>query len=118
MKPITINVQISKCPKQYESIRLGGEWMVEDGETPEDVMRQAIDTLNKFYDEQTGAKPKEQPQPKSEAKKPLHINTDASTIQSIVKRIESGVKLEKVLEFYEPDNEVLNVLKLAAETNK
>ena len=29
MKPTTINVQITKCPKQYEAVRLGMEASLE-----------------------------------------------------------------------------------------
>lgn len=51
------------------------------------------------------------------AKEPLHFSTDTKKIQAIVKRIEKGVKLDKVLEYYEPDEDTLNVLKLAAKLN-
>ena len=35
MKPTTINVQITKCPKQYEAVRLGLEATLDPGETVE-----------------------------------------------------------------------------------
>lgn len=132
MKPITINVQISKCPKQYESVRLGGEWTVDEGETAEQVMAAALAELNKFYAESQAPKPKADPAPATPAaaaaaaapapaadkKKPLSFGKDTKTIQAICKRIEAGTPLDKVLEFYEPDEQTMAVLKLAADFNK
>ena len=130
MQAITINVQISKCPRQYECVRLGGEWTVESGETPESVMARALEILNAFYEEsQRGTKAVEQKveqrvEPKVEQKveqkavepiikTPLTMS-DTKTLNAICRRIEVGVKLEQVLEYYEPDDEALAVLKLAS----
>lgn len=134
MKVQTINVQISKCTKQYESVHLGGEWTVDEGETAEEVMSKALEILNQFYaDSQKPktAKPVEpkpavkEPEEKSEAsaeskpaKQPLRFTEDGKTLAAIAKRIEAGVKLDKVLEFYEPDADAMKVLKAAAEFNK
>lgn len=127
MKPITINVQISKCPKQYESIRLGGDWTLEEGETEQQAMSKALAMLEQFYAEHTGQKPKTEsalaPAPaktddKPSGKTPLKMETDAKTIEQICKRIESGVKLETVLMYYELDADAMKVLELAAEMNK
>lgn len=49
------------------------------------------------------------------ARKPLTL--ESKELQPIIKRIESGVKLEKVLEYYEPDEQALNALKIAAKLN-
>lgn len=123
MKAITINVQISKCPKQYESIRLGGEWSVEDGETVESAMAKAYEQLNAIYADMLNPKPKteekkpEEKKPES-GKTPLSFDNDAKTLKQICKRIEDGVKLDKVLEYYEPDEQAMAVLKAAAEFNK
>lgn len=123
MKPITINVQISKCPKQYESIRLGGEWTLEEGETEQQAMSKALEMLEQFYAEHTCQKPKTESAPaqiaeKPKGKTPLKMEADAKTIEAICKRIESGVSLEKVLEFYEPDENAMKVLKMAAKLNE
>lgn len=51
MKAKTINVQITRCPRQYESIRIGGEWSVDKGETEAEVIDKALQMLNGYYDE-------------------------------------------------------------------
>ena len=51
MKAKTINVQITRCPRQYESIRIGGEWSVDKGETEAEVLDKALQMLNGYYDE-------------------------------------------------------------------
>lgn len=148
MKVQTINVQISKCPKQYESVRLGGEWTVDKGETAEEVMEKALDILNQFYADslkpkapkgaaadavKTAATGADAGEPDANAKEPettgnvaedkskktpLRFNEDSKTLRAICKRIEAGVKLDKVLDFYEPDADAMRVLKAAAEFNK
>lgn len=131
MKPLTINVQISKCPKQYESVRLGGEWTVEEGETVEQAMSKALEMLNQFYvesqkpKEQKAAAPKKEeakadPTPAAEkpAKQRLSFEKDSKTLQAVCKRLEAGVKLGKVLEYYEPDEQAMRALELAAKLNE
>lgn len=136
MKVQTINVQITKCPKPYESVRLGGEWTVDKGETAEEVMSKALEILNQFYADSinqkapktvdakpAAAEPEKEHEEKPEAepekkKQPLRFMEDSKTLSAIAKRIEAGIKLDKVLEFYEPDADAMRVLKAAAEFNK
>lgn len=51
MKQTTINVQITKNLGNYESIRLGGEWSIEESENPEQAYRDALAQLNQVFDE-------------------------------------------------------------------
>lgn len=112
MKVITVNVQISKCPKQYESVRLGGEWTVDDGETPEQVMAAALEILNQFYAE--SQQPKQKAEPMANGKQRLTFENDKKTLEAICKKIQGGTPIETVLKYYEPDEEAMKVLNLAA----
>lgn len=49
MKVKTINVQISKCPKQYEAVRLGMECEIADGENEQDAIKVCHDELLQIY---------------------------------------------------------------------
>ena len=49
MKPTTINVQITKCPKQYEAVRLGMEASLEQDESVESAIYAATSQLNTIY---------------------------------------------------------------------
>ena len=49
MKVKTINVQISKCPKQYEAVRLGMECEISDGENEQDAIKACHDELLQIY---------------------------------------------------------------------
>ena len=49
MKVKTINVQISKCPKQYEAVRLGMECEIADGENEQDAIKACHDELLQIY---------------------------------------------------------------------
>ena len=51
MKQTTINAQITKNLGNYESVRLGGEWSIDDSENPEQAYRDAILQLNQVFDE-------------------------------------------------------------------
>ena len=47
----SINVQLSKCPKQYESVRLGGEWTIGLEEDAKDAIKRANQELLDVYNE-------------------------------------------------------------------
>ena len=51
MKQTTINAQITKNLGNYESVRLGGEWSIEESENPEQAYRNALEQLNQVFDE-------------------------------------------------------------------
>lgn len=132
MKTTTINVQISKCPRQYESVRIGLEATVDVGETAESAIKAANDFLLQMYADmymqtrtqaqaQAQAQTQTQTQPQTQEtpqKEVLHI-TD-KRVQQIVKRIEQKPEkaaeiMENVHKYYTPDAEVERVLKTAAE---
>lgn len=51
MKPTMINVQITKCPKQFEAVRLGMDASLDAGETIESAIKAATEQLNAIYAE-------------------------------------------------------------------
>ena len=66
MDVLTINVQITKNPRQYEAVRLGMEATVNRNETAEDAIKEATRRLNELYDEMYTQKTKDG----AEGKKP------------------------------------------------
>ena len=135
MKAKTINVQITRCPRQYESIRIGGEWSVDKGETEAEVLDKALQMLNGYYDELM--QPKQSPEQvakshksgenspeqvvKSHEKKKLSYDSqsDRDVLQAIINKMErEGVTLDTVLKYYEPDDTCLHCLQLVNAMNK
>lgn len=71
MEVLTINVQITKSPRQYEAVRLGMEATVNRNETAEDAIKEATRRLNELYDEMYMQKTKDGAEvKKTQANKP------------------------------------------------
>ena len=136
MKPTTINVQITKCPKQYEAVRLGMEATLDPGETVENAIKEATAQLNAIYEEMygNGQKAPQTPQKaptngtqaqetQAQEREPLKFGDPR--LQQIVVRIEKAAgdpnKLQQVLEnvnkYFQPDAEAEKVIALAAKLN-
>ena len=138
MKPTTINVQITKCPKQYEAVRIGLEANLEPGETIERAIKAATAQLNDIYEEMygNGQKAPQMPQkaPKNgtqvktaepekakEPEEPKPLKFGDPFLQQIVHRIEAAAgnaeKLAKLREninkYFTPDEEAQKVIDLA-----
>lgn len=140
MKAKTINVQITRCPRQYESIRIGGEWSVDKGETEAEVLDKALQMLNGYYEglmqpkqvaksteqeaksHESGENSPEQAQASPEnAKKKLSYDSqsDRDVLQAIINKMErEGVTLDTVLKYYELDDACLHCLQLVNVMNK
>ena len=133
MKQTTINVQITKCPKQYEAVRLGLEATIDPNETVEGAIKEATLQLNAIYEEmyQPQAKAPQTPQKaptngtqaQVQEREPLKFGDPR--LQQIVVRIEKSAgdpkKLQQVLEnvnkYFQPDTEAQKVIDLAAKLN-
>ena len=133
MKPTTINVQITKCPKQYEAVRLGLEATLNPDETVEGAIKEATLQLNAIYEEmyQPQAKAPQTPQKaptngtqaQEQKREPLKFGDPR--LQQIVVRIEKAAgdpkKLQQVIEnvnkYFQPDAEAEKVIALAAKLN-
>lgn len=128
MKPITINVQITKCPKQYEAVRLGMEASLEQGESVESAIYAATSQLNTIYAQMyTGvvkatqakdlAAPAQNKADKVKDERELLTVVD-KRVQQIVNRLEKnpGQKAEilaNVQKYYRVDEQVAKVLGIA-----
>lgn len=130
MKPTTINVQITKCPKQYEAVRLGLDASLDAGETVESAIKAATAQLNALYVEMYQQKPKDT----QNAEKAATNGTQASErtadgrevlrfsdprLQQAIKRMErETAKKQEIYDnmhkYFAPDDEAEKVLKLAA----
>ena len=134
MKPTTINVQITRNPKQYEAVRLGLEATLVPGETVENAIKAATAQLNEIYEEmyQPSAKAPQTPQkaPKNgtqaqESVQPEPLKFGDPRLQQIVARIEKAAGdpekikaiLENVHKYFAPDAESEKVIALAAKLN-
>lgn len=141
MKTISVNVQITKCPKQYEAVRLGVEVTLEPGENEADAIKTADQFLREQYAALYGeplqaakpvpaaapsnpkpaqgveAKAKTQEPPASDKRERLEFSD--KRVQQIVKRMEAQPGrakeiLEQTLKYFDPTEEVMKTLNLAA----
>lgn len=142
MRVTTINVQITKPPKQYEAVRLGMEVSLDSGENEQDVIKAVNDELLAIYADmyapkqaaQAAApaepkteekpaenKPENKPEEKQEEKE--FVKFGSKRLQQIVARIEKtperGAEIvERAHNFYDFDEESERVLALAIKLNK
>lgn len=135
MKPTTINVQITKCPKQFEAVRIGLEATIEPNETVEQAIKAANDELKKIYAEMYTPRVVEQPEPtpvpsnqpdekqeaeqKDESEQKEALTFGDKRLNAIVKRMEKEPAkaqeiFNKTLAYFAPDDQAMKVLKLAA----
>ena len=140
MKTISVNVQITKCPKQYEAVRLGVEVTLEPGENEADAIKTADQFLREQYAALYGqplqkAKPVPAADPSNPkpaqcvetktAKEPPasdkreRLEFSDKRVQQIVKRMEAQPGrakeiLEQTLKYFDPTEEVMKTLNLAA----
>lgn len=128
MKPNAINVQITKCPKQYEAVRLGMEASLEQGESVESAIYAATSQLNTIYaqmytdvvkanQEQASAAPAQNKADKVKDEREL-LTVGDKRVQQIVNRLEKnpGQKAEilaNVQKYYRVDEQVAKVLGIA-----
>ena len=140
MKTISVNVQITKCPKQYEAVRLGLEATLEPGDNEAD----AIKTADQFLREQYAAlygeplqaakpvpaaapsnpKPAQGVETKTAKEPPAsdkreRLEFSDKRVQQIVKRMEAQPGrakeiMEQTLKYFDPTEEVMKTLNLAA----
>lgn len=126
MKPTSINVQITKCPKQYEAVRLGMECTVDAGETVESAIKAATEQLTAIYEGMINpqAKPAEAPAAQAAPAAPSpaqkeRLEFSDKRVQQIVRRMETQPGrakeiLEQTLKYFDPTEEVMKTLNLAA----
>ena len=142
MRVTTINVQITKQPKQYEAVRLGMDVSLDSGENEQDVIKAVNDELLAIYadmyapkqaapaaakaEPKTEEKPAENKPENKPEEKPAEkelVKFGSKRLQQIVARIEKtperGAEIvERAHNFYDFDDESERVLSLAIKLNK
>lgn len=124
MKPTTINVQITKCPKQFEAVRIGLEASLDAGDSVESAIKAATEHLNTIYAEMYAPQQKTQQNAEKEATKGNSIRKDKLTFEDprllqVIKRMEKEPTkkqelYDNTLKYFEPDEDAHKALKLAA----
>lgn len=119
-----INVQITKCPKQFEAVRLGMDASLDAGETIESAIKAATEQLNAIYAEMYAPQQKVAQNAEKEAtnaSKEVLTFEDKRT-QQICDRIDSADTIERVKEiekqtmkYFEPTAEAKKAIALAIE---
>lgn len=116
MKQTTINAQITKNLGNYESVRLGGEWSIEESENPEQAYRSALAQLNQVFDELYHPKQKEAQNEKKQvqnAKQVVEFGTPL--LQSICNRIaeKDDLTLDTIEQYYDLTPEAKKTVMIA-----
>lgn len=109
MKQTAINIQITKNLGNYESVRIGGEWSIED-EDHEQAYRSALAQLNQVFDELYNSKHKDA---QNEKKQVVEFGTPL--LQRICNRIaeKADLTLEKIEQYYDLTPEARKTVLLA-----
>ena len=131
MKPTTIDVQITKCPKQYEAVRIGMQATIDPDETVESAIKAATAQLNALYIEMYQTKA-ETPQnaPKTDktdtGDKREKLTFEDVRVQQIVSRIDKvrgdAAKVDEILKqvnkYYVLDANAQKAIDVAAQIAK
>ena len=114
MKQTTINAQITKNLGNYESVRLGGEWSIDEGENIEQAYRDALLQLNQVFDELYHPKQNStQNEKQQNAKQVVEFGTPL--LQSICNRIaeRADLTLDKIEQYYDLTPEAKKTVMIA-----
>ena len=115
MKQTTINAQITKNLGNYESVRLGGEWSIEENENPEQAYRSALAQLNQVFDELYHPKQKEAQNEKNVQNAKQVVEFGTPLLQSICNRIaeKADLTIEKIEQYYDLTPEARKTVMIA-----
>ena len=131
MKPTTIDVQITKCPKPYEAVRIGMQATLDPEETVESAIKAATAQLNALYIEMYQTKAEtpqsEQKTAKTDASdKREKLTFEDERVQQIVNRIDKvrgdAAKVDEILKqvnkYYVLDANAQKAIDVAAQIAK
>lgn len=115
MKQTTINAQITKNLGNYESVRLGGEWSIDEGENIEQAYRSALAQLNQVFDELYHPKQKDAPNENKVQNAKQVVEFGTPLLQSICNRIaeRADLTLEKIEQYYDLTPEAKKTVMIA-----
>ena len=115
MKQTTINAQITKNLGNYESVRLGGEWSIDESENPAQAYRNALEQLNQVFEELYHPKQNATQNEKNvQNAKPI-VEFGTPLLQSICNRIaeKSDLTLETIEQYYDLTPEARKTIMIA-----
>ena len=131
MKPTTIDVQITKCPKQYEAVRIGMQATLDPEETVESAIKAATAQLNALYVEMYQTKAETPQNSQKTAKtdtgdKREKLTFEDERVQQIVNRIDKVrgdvAKVDEILKqvnkYYVLDANAQKAIDVAAQIAK
>ena len=133
MKQTSINVQITKNLGNYENIRLGGEWSIEESENQAQAYSNALNELNNVYAQMFHVEQKESENPQAQAvevskaepkvvdgKQFISFKENQNIVQSICRRVskDKNVTMETIMQYYTLDEEARKVVELAIKMRK
>lgn len=133
MKQTSINVQITKNLGNYENIRLGGEWSIDESENPAQAYSNALNELNNVYAQMFHVEQKEAENPQDQAvdvpkeepkvvdgKQFISFKENTNIVQSICRRVskDKNVTMETIMQYYTLDEEARKVVELAIKMRK
>ena len=115
MKQTTINAQITKNLGNYESVRLGGEWSIDESENPEQAYRSALAQLKQVFDELYNPKQNATQNEKQVQNAKQVVDFGTPLLQSICNRIaeKADLTLEKIEKYYDLTPEAKKTVLLA-----
>ena len=119
MKPTTIDAQITKCPKQYEAVRIGMQATLDPEETVESAIKAATSQLNALYVEMYKTKT-------DASDKREKLTFEDERVQQIVNRIDKvrgdAAKVDEILKqvnkYYVLDANAQKAIDVAAQIAK
>lgn len=115
MKQTTINIQITKNLGNFESLRLGGEWSIDENENPEQVYRDALIQLNQVFDELYHPKQNATQNEKQVQNAKQVVEFGTPLLQSICNRIaeRADLTLDMIEQYYDLTPEARKTIMLA-----
>ena len=115
MKQTTINAQITKNLGNFESLRLGGEWSIDEVENPAQAYRSALAQLNQVFDELYHPKQKDTQNEKQVQNAKQVVEFGTPLLQSICNRIaeRADLTLDKIEQYYDLTPEAKKTVMIA-----
>ena len=115
MKQTAIEIQITKNLGNFESVRLGGEWSIDESENPKQAYMDAILQLNQVFCELYHPKQKDAQNEKNVQNAKQVVEFGTPLLQSICNRIfeKADLTLEKIEQYYKLTPEAKKTVLLA-----
>ena len=115
MKQTTIDIQITKNLGNFESVKFGGEWSIDESENPEQAYRNALAQLNQVFDELYHPKQNATQNEKNVQNAKQVVEFGTPLLQSICNRIaeKADLTLEKIEQYYDLTPEAKKTIMIA-----